>query len=361
LLPVAATIGAAIFGKYAQKLAQWVVCAHSAGAKEQSCSLLAKVEALNIGTLVATMIVVVGAAAAASRGKVTSLAAALSVLGALAGALFALLEAASQSADFPIFALLPVPLYFYLICVLLFAIPLLCMPQAPRDFGPAIALHLRLAAAVLVGALLGYAAQLGAELYWKGLALREFGAQKFVVAPSGTAIAAGAWAVALFDPYLRPTVWVNQRARRRLWLSIYGVGAVVLAGGYGALFDAHSSGVPAAMSAALVVAGLTLPGISAIALVLAFCRGDAVRRNAAIAATLLGSVMAAAVASGLALARVQSRLPSEGDILPFVVAQMLASAAMVLTVFGTHWIISRWPDLHAAPTQKDRERHSGAE
>lgn len=353
LLPVLATIGAAVFGKYAQKVAQWVVCAHSAGAKEQSCSLLAKVEALNIGTLVVTMIVIAGAAAGASRGKVTSSTAALSIVGALAGALFALLEAASQSADFPMLALLPVPLYFYLICVLLFALPLLLMPQAPRELSPAVTLHLRLASAVLVGAFFGYSAQLGAELYWKGLALREFGAQKFVVAPSATAIAAGAWAVAFFDPYLRPAIWVTSPDRRRLWLAIYGVGAILLAGGYGAVFDAQSGGILPMMSAALVVAGLTLPGLCAIALVLIFHRDDAFGRRSIAAAAFLGGVMAAVVATGLALFEVQSRVPSGNDILPFVVAQVLASVAMVLTVFGTHRLVSRWPDLNAAPTEQD--------
>jgi len=358
--PVAATVGGIIFGEYAHKLAQWLVCAHSVWAKNQCCSLEAKVEAINIGTLVSTIVVIVGANAAASRVKDDSFSADLSVVGALTGALLAVLDAASHGADFPVPERLPAPLYFYVIFVLLFAIPRLCMPKVPRDFAPVIASRSRLAAALLVGAFLGLTAQLGAELYWKGLAFGEYGSQKFVVAPLGTAIAVGAWSVALFDPYLRPSVWVDQRARRRLWLSIYGAGAVVLAGGYGVLFDAPSSGVSAA-TAALVVAALALPGTGAIALVLAFCRGAAVGRTVVTAATLLGSVMAAAVASGLALAGVHSRIPSEGDVLPFVVAQMLGSAAMVLTVFGTHRIMSGRPDLRGGPTQNARERHSSAE
>jgi hypothetical protein len=237
--------------------------------------------------------------------------------------------------------LLPVPLYFYAVCVLLFAIPLVLAPRAPRDLGPALSLQLRLAAAVMVGAFFGYAAQLGAELYWKGLDFRGYGAQKFIVAPSATAMAVGAWAVALFDPYLRPGVWTAAPGRRRPWVVLYTIGAVALAGGYGALFYGRAEGALATAYSALVVTGLALPALAAIALALVLRRAI-LRRRLVAAALFFSGGLAAAVSVAFVLTGLRSDSPPANDVLPFVVAQVLASIAVVLTVFATHRVVARW-------------------
>lgn len=347
-----ATVASVVFGDYAQDVSSWIVCFHSSAAKgKATCGESAQVEAIMVGTLVSTMVAVVATGIAARLGKLTNAAALLAIIGAMVGALFALLKATAKGAGFPRPELLGKPLYLYAICALLFAVPIVLTPRrdGEGEHAPAIALHLRIGTAILVGVFLGFAAQAASELIWDGWS--GSGAKKFVIAPSATVIATGAWGIALLDPYLREPAWTAATGRRWLWMATFGLGAIVLSAGYGAFFYFSEGGLPrpwivqAGLSraeTALMTASLLLPGIVALAIAVA----SPLRRT-----KLLGLMLAAlggsALAGTAALVVAQLRMQAEPqalsgpDVLPFVVAHALAAAAVVATVIVADYTDSR--------------------
>jgi hypothetical protein len=96
-----AALGAAFIGTFAQDIAKWAVCIHSAVVNQRACGPIAKAETLNIGTMLAIMAAVGGAAAATSRGQVSDRAAVSTIFAALVGAFFALLKATAEGTDYP--------------------------------------------------------------------------------------------------------------------------------------------------------------------------------------------------------------------------------------------------------------------
>jgi hypothetical protein len=333
-----AAIASVVFGQYAQDIALWSVCAHSQIVKpSRSCGHVAQIEALMAGTVVSTMVAIVAAAFAVRYGKMTGIAALAAIIGALTGSLLALFKAAAKGADYPRPELLAKPLYFFTICVLLFALPAFLLRNEQRRQNSLVELYLRFATAILAGVLIGGVVQATSEFLWKGL--RWSSAAKFLVAPSGTVISTAAWAVALFDPWLRPHVWLNAKpALLRAWVCVFGAGAVVLASGYGILFSAPGD-VMGASWVGIVYAGLLLPGIVGIAIAVAFRRSLTQPAGAATAATV-GAGLAAAAASGVALLRVDMQLKdfSSDDVLPFVLSHTLAGAAVAATVWAADWL-----------------------
>lgn len=363
-LLVLATFGAVMFGQYAQDVAVWLVCAHSDLIKGQQCKTSAIAEALMIGTLVSTMVAVFGAAFAGHLRKETPRHVYLTVLAALGGAFLALLKASSQESKYPNPDLLGRPLYVYVVCIILFAIPLVLTPQGSGRPPRLLAINLRISAALLIGAVIGYVAQGAVELLWKGFG-PGWGAQKFVAAPSAIVIATGAWGVAMLDPWLRPNEWSHEPSRRRIWLGTFFVGAVILAAGYGGLFYYYDGTVKrewlqrvgiSQIETVVFYACLLLPGLLALGLATSSSR-PLISTRSVLTSAVIGSALAGAMAWWVFLIRTRdpySNIATE-DGYWFVAAQMFAAIGVVATVIVTHkaleWLHGRrdWAKPTAAP------------
>jgi hypothetical protein len=319
LWPALAVIGATIFGDSAHKVAELFVCTFS---KTSGCSGTGIVDALNVGTLLSASVAITVAGWAVRKGEVSARNATLTIVGAMAGALIALLTASAKGNNGAAnFELLAQPMYFYGLSILLFMAPLL-IPRPENDWRPVVAGQLQAGVALLYGLLIGGMVQIFAEVIWRGWDVDTWGSSKFVVAPSGTVIGAGVWSVALLDPYLRPEVWDGHSRRRVLWLLLLGAGGVAVAAGFGALFGKPAAGSEV-VGRAITYSGLLLPGLFA-AWIGAFLSPPSHRGIAIILAGFAGALVAGMVAA----TRVHLMVPE--DWYPFSLAHALASFAVVL-------------------------------
>ena len=338
-LSMLSTICVVVFGEYAQDISEWVVCAHSVTVNHDSCALDARIEALMIGTLVTTVVAIYGTASAAQIGKKSNAEATLAVIGSLTGALFVLLKAAAKNASYPQLDLLAKPLFMYFVCVLLFAVPLMLTPHAKGRLRSVVSLYLRISVAIVIGIVIGYSVQLFGELYWKGW--NDWGAEKFVIAPSATVIATGAWGMALLDPWLRPGFFSRQAVHKRfVWIGLFGIGAIGLAAAYGVLFYFHDgdsirgwieqAGLSRFQTASVVM-GLLLPGITVVTLGYSFRPHQlTVARTALVVVSAV--MLAMTIAWYIATLRINAN-PDEfakDDVLPFVVTQGLTGVIFTI-------------------------------
>lgn len=201
-LLVAAALSSVIFGDYAQEVAQWAVCLHSDLVVGDRCKDRPVREALMIGTFVSTLSAVFAAAYAGRWGDETPRAAALLVVGALAGALLALLKAAEGDGKYPAPDLLARPLLIYALTAgTLLGTFALVRPDRRAD---RFSLLQRVTMTLLIGAAIGGVMQGGAELVWQGNVDR-FSSSKFVVSPIAVAAGGAAFGVLALDPWLRGT------------------------------------------------------------------------------------------------------------------------------------------------------------
>lgn len=340
--PAVAAILTTIFGEQAQDLARIVACTASAA----KCSSQGKMDALAVGTLVSTVVSIVGVSHAVRTGAVKAEEAFASVVAALAGAFVALLKAASVDDKLDLGLFLP-SFYIFLVVTFALATPFTSIldsrPAPPQpgtrgvetrvDFR--LAVQGRIALAILVGLPIGALVQLASEVAWVGWQVRLWGAAKFVVAPSATVIGAGTWAIGLMDPTFREDEWKHLApASRRRWATLYAVGAILAATGFGALFTPsvlHGAGRSAG---ALCVAGLLIPSLVAFWVI-----GRPWRQCRAplriVPASLLAAASAAAIAcvpAFLIYRRYGSGDPPIGlHPATFVAIQAASSAAAVLT------------------------------
>lgn len=341
-LAILAAVGAALVTSYAQDAAKWAVCFHSDAIKGVTCSAGAKIEAQNIGTLLVTLVAIGAAAAAAARGQVTEKAAVTTIVAALGGAIFSVLKAAAEGADYPKPDLLAVPAYLWGVCILLFAVPPFLLPRGGAGRGPALLLYRRLAAGIGIGLLLGLAAQLLAEGVWRILATPTATASKFIVPPSTTAAAGGGWAVALLDLWLRPRVWRDAGARRWAWTAVYAVGAVAMAAFYGVVMRDVAAGWPR-VGSAVAICCLVLPGLAVAVATFTTGRDPTSSPRAAALCALLAGLAGAAGAAAVWAARLGTGLPTGRDVLPFVTSHALAAAAVVTTICAVHVLFRKRP------------------
>ncbi len=127
-----------------------------------------------------------------------------------------------------------------------------------------IAVFARILGAMLIGALTGAVVQILGELIWVGLG--DWGASKFVIAPSGTVIAGAAWSMMLVQAR-DPVAFEGDMVARRNWHIFAILGAVLLAIGQGPLFFLDKVVWPMpGLWAAVTSTVLLLPGIAAAGL-----------------------------------------------------------------------------------------------
>ena len=233
-----AIIGAVFFavGDFSPDIIKWIVCIHSDLVRLRQCHDSAEAEAMMIGTLFATSLAVLSAAYAGHRRIMSNKDTRVAVTVALVAAFFGLMKSASEGATYPQVDLLSRPAYMYAVFVSLFALPWLISRQMTNSNFQIFQLFVRTMVALLLGALIGYLFQLIVEIGWSTASGQRWGAQKFVVAPSAIAIACGAWATILLDPFLRQKVWKGHERLASTWVVMFALVAVVLALGYATIF-----------------------------------------------------------------------------------------------------------------------------
>jgi hypothetical protein len=348
LLIVVALVATAAFSDHAQDLARWFTCGYG-----KSCAGQDLLEPLALATLAATIVAIIAAGTSDLAGKLTPSEVIAATLAAAVGAAFGLLRAAEKAAldkacepepDVTCRSATEMaaePMFFWALFAVVVVVPLCLLPRPPEDRAALSRLYLRIGLALGAGAFLGFAVQGGAAALWD-LVDAERGTSDFLVAPSGTAMAAATWAVVLLDPLMRPRVWAARSWRRAVWIGLYATAALAICVLYGLLFWASDgpcraepgfwacrAGLPVRVVAS-VVPLLVLPGLVVAGIVL-WLAGPEPRR-----AAVAGGAVAAAIAGGAAafgVARLVAGQPhSAADTAIFLGSHALAAAAIVVAV-----------------------------
>jgi hypothetical protein len=222
--------------------------------------------------------------------------------------------------------------FYAFVLGLLVLIPLRWRP-AHWTFERLIALYAQILAAMLIGAVIGAVVQLIGEILWVGFG--DWGASKFVIAPSGTVIACAAWSTMLVQAR-DPLTFRDDMVARRSWLLFAIVGAVLLAVGQGPLFFLDKVILPTPGHwAAVTSAALLLPGITAAGM--AFVQGPQGLRRTRTApivwavAVLLTAVLAWELSPFLQY----DDIPIAGDLrsrIAFVTSHAMATAGIGFSV-----------------------------
>lgn len=171
-----AAVLALVFGDFSQDLAGWIVCATASG----RCSDDSQTQAQTIAVMVSTFLAVYLAAQAGLAGSKTATEARLLVVGAMAGALFAVLKAAEGKLGYPDPEALFEPLLVWSMALAVFLVPMWQAP--PGDGHQLLKVYHRVALAFLVAACLGGLLQFTAHHLWT-VGQDNGSSRKFVVAP----------------------------------------------------------------------------------------------------------------------------------------------------------------------------------
>lgn len=180
-LTTAAALGGVVFGDFAQELAQWLVCAHSAYIGEP-CKGTPKTQALAIGTFVSTVVAIFVTASAALTAKKSHQEAVAAVAAALLGCLFALLKTSVSDKGYPDIEPLSTALFVYVSLVLIFAVPLIWGLKPNQESSRFAKPLLRWSSALLMAFAAASVVQGLAELAWQGTVDRT-SSRKFVLPP----------------------------------------------------------------------------------------------------------------------------------------------------------------------------------
>lgn len=323
----AATVLALALGNFSHDLARWIVCLGSNGA----CSPDSKAEARTLATMVSTFLAVYLAAQAGRTGKKDPTEARLLVVGALAGALFAVLKATEGGGDVPDRALVFRPVLIWAMGTAMLLLPMWQTP--PEEEHRLWALYQRLALAFLAAACIGGLLHLVAHHLWT-VALDNGSSRKFVVAPVAPVIGGAVFGMLM----LRGREDGQPRGQVLIWPAI--AVTTVLVWTFADYLPTHASdggwisAAKGAVSAEQIAAAYCLLILSGVLLmgVLALTGRPVHPAPATLAIISAACLIAAGLGAGLGFARVAAGKLAADQITALAAIQGLVPLAVWLSV-----------------------------
>lgn len=309
-----ATILAVTFGTFATDLSRWIVCALSEGV----CTANAKRDAAMVAAMVSTFVAIYGAAIAGLVGRRTLVEAKLVIVGAAAGALFAVLKAAEGAHGYPDMHGVAGPIVIYVLALIILTASL-AIPRsdASTGHGPGPALR-RTATVFFAGAVLG-----GAHQYVGQLALGSSSVRGMVIAPL-VSVLGGALIGSLM---LEPLPFRRLSIRIGFWLAVSG--AAMLIWFLAIYLPRHGTAVSSISTWRFGVAYVGLPMVTIFLMAVLALVGGPEAANQWVLPALAVSAMVAALL-GVEITKARELVDSSRQILVGIHASAPVFAFLVL-------------------------------